>query len=90
MELKDVEAKDEDYEVLEAQFLEIQTSGGFVTIKNYNSHNGYYGGFRLWLMILVMSQNLRLLLFKVNYGSCFNYYDDRGLGGCCLGLDCLC
>lgn len=51
-ELRSIEMKDgpdveEDYEVLECQFLEIQTSGSFVTVKNYNSHNGYYGGFSL-------------------------------------------
>ena len=35
------------YEVLECQFLEIQTDKGFITAANYNYHNGYYGGFSL-------------------------------------------
>jgi hypothetical protein len=36
---------DDGYDQHDAQFLEIQTEGGFVTIVNHNEHNGYYGGF---------------------------------------------
>lgn len=31
--------------VLDCQFLIITTNKGFLTIANYNEHNGYYGGF---------------------------------------------
>lgn len=30
---------------IESQFLELHYHIGFVTIKSYNEHNGYYGGF---------------------------------------------
>ncbi len=35
----------EDYNETECQFLIITTDKGSFTIKNYNEHNGYYGGF---------------------------------------------
>lgn len=31
----------------ETCFVEVQSSGGFVTLTNHNEHNGYYGGFGL-------------------------------------------
>ena len=40
------EAED-DYEVHDQEFLEIQTNKGFISIVNHNEHNGYYGGFSL-------------------------------------------
>jgi hypothetical protein len=39
------ESEDDEYEVHDTQFLEIQTDSGFVTLVNHNEHNGYYGGF---------------------------------------------
>lgn len=37
---------DEDnYDVHDYQFLEVQTSIGPFTVANHNEHNGYYGGF---------------------------------------------
>ena len=38
---------EDDYDVHEQEFLEIQTNKGFITIVNHNEHNGYYGGFSL-------------------------------------------
>lgn len=39
---------DENYEELhETCFIDVLTSGGFITITNHNEHNGYYGGFIL-------------------------------------------
>ena len=29
----------------DALFLEVQTTGGFITMVTHNEHNGYYGGF---------------------------------------------
>lgn len=40
------DSKDED-EVHETCFIEIATSGGFITLTNHNEHNGHYGGFTL-------------------------------------------
>lgn len=34
-----------DFEVVECQFLKVNTSKGTFTVANYNEHNGYYGGF---------------------------------------------
>lgn len=45
--LKPVPDEQGDWEVKECQFLEIHTDKGFITIKNYNIHNGYYSGFDL-------------------------------------------
>lgn len=45
IEIKDGPDSGDSYTVTECQFLEITTDKGFVTIKNYNEHNGYYGGF---------------------------------------------
>lgn len=45
VEVADGPTKYYDYEVRESQFLRVHTSKGTVTIVNYNSHNGYYGGF---------------------------------------------
>lgn len=36
---------------LECQFLLITTSRGVFTIANYNSHNGYYGGFAVRVVV---------------------------------------
>ena len=41
----DYQGGEDEYNVHEVQFLEIQTEGGFVTLVNHNEHNGYYGGF---------------------------------------------
>lgn len=41
----DYRGVEDEYNVHEVQFLEIQTEGGFVTLVNHNEHNGYYGGF---------------------------------------------
>lgn len=41
----DYQGTEDDYNVHEVQFLEIQTDSGFVTLVNHNEHNGYYGGF---------------------------------------------
>jgi hypothetical protein len=42
---------DEDHngliETSETCFVNINTDDGFITIVNYNEHNGYYGGFSL-------------------------------------------
>lgn len=48
-EVKDVDYLEtqDDYNVHEVQFLEIQTDRGFVTLVNHNEHNGYYGGFSI-------------------------------------------
>jgi hypothetical protein len=40
-------SEDDEYEVHDTQFLEIQTDSGFVTLVNHNEHNGYYGGFSI-------------------------------------------
>jgi hypothetical protein len=37
----------DDWVVKDSQFLKIETTTGFVTIANYNEHNGYYGGFAI-------------------------------------------
>ena len=34
-------------EILDCSFVEIGTDKGFITLVNYNSHNGYYGDFDL-------------------------------------------
>jgi hypothetical protein len=39
--------EDDCFNVLDSVFLKIQGSSSSVTIKNYNSHNGYYGGFNI-------------------------------------------
>lgn len=53
IEVKDgPDAEDQPYEVHETQFLEIQTSVGFVQFVTHNEHNGYYGGFILDLKIV--------------------------------------
>lgn len=46
--VKDVpDLENDDYNVHEIAFLELQTDQGFVTIANHNEHNGYYGGFSI-------------------------------------------
>ena len=40
-------SEDDDYDVHDTQFLEIQTDSGFVTLVNHNEHNGYYSGFSI-------------------------------------------
>lgn len=40
-----MESEDEWGGCVEAQFLLIDTTRGTFTVCNYNSHNGYYGGF---------------------------------------------
>ena len=35
----------DDSNVVDCQFLEVNTDKGFTTFKAYNIHNGYYGGF---------------------------------------------
>lgn len=49
IELKDGTPEEYDRTGVDAeiQFLEIRTDRGFVTIVNYNDHNGYYGGFEI-------------------------------------------
>jgi len=37
--------EDVDYTVHEQVFVEVQTTGGFITLVTHNEHNGYYGGF---------------------------------------------
>lgn len=34
----------DDYGCHDTAFLEVQTTGGFVTLVTHNKHNGYYGG----------------------------------------------
>lgn len=46
------------HEVLDVQFLQITTSKGVFTVVNYNSHNGYYGGFSLRADYLNSKQGL--------------------------------
>lgn len=46
-EIKDVSESIVDDECCEIQFLEVKTSKGDFQLKNYNEHNGYYGGFDL-------------------------------------------
>lgn len=51
-EIRDVEENVEEDEwggVLESQFLIVKTDKGEFTVTNYNSHNGYYGGF--WIAV---------------------------------------
>lgn len=43
--IKDGPEEVREWECHEVQFLEIQTSKGFFTVKSHNVHNGYYGGF---------------------------------------------
>jgi hypothetical protein len=41
--------QDDDYgDCVESQFLLVDTNKGTFTVANYNSHNGYYGGF--WIV----------------------------------------
>jgi hypothetical protein len=49
MELSDGPTDEEEYSCVESQFLKISTSKGGFTVVNYNSHNGYYGGF--WITV---------------------------------------
>lgn len=45
-ELREGPNKEGEYgDETECQFLVIQTDKGSFTVANYNSHNGYYGGF---------------------------------------------
>jgi hypothetical protein len=37
----------EDYQEHEQVFVEVQTTGGFITLVTHNEHNGYYGGFSI-------------------------------------------
>lgn len=47
-ELKETTSGEGEWEeCLDCAFLEIQTDKDHITIKNYNSHNGYYGGWDL-------------------------------------------
>jgi hypothetical protein len=34
-----------EYDVHETCFVEVQATGGFITLVTHNEHNGYYGGF---------------------------------------------
>lgn len=43
----DEEDEHDSYGVHETCFVEVGTSGGFITLTNHNEHNGYYGGFGL-------------------------------------------
>jgi len=49
IEIKKTEEKEEDYEVHEISFIDIQTDKCFITFCTHNEHNGYYGGFVLSL-----------------------------------------
>lgn len=44
---KDGPNLDDDGDHHDTCFVEIQTSGGLLTLTNHNEHNGYYGGFGL-------------------------------------------
>lgn len=43
--------QDDDGDVHEVQFLEVQTDRGVFTMASHNEHNGYYGGF--WIVASV-------------------------------------
>ena len=49
IEIKKTEEKEEDYEIHEMAFVDIQTNQCFITFCTHNEHNGYYGGFILSL-----------------------------------------
>lgn len=45
IEVKKFEEITEEYGDHEICFVEVSTTGGFITLANHNEHNGYYGGF---------------------------------------------
>ncbi len=50
VEIKEApEMIDEYCNVHEVQFLEIKTDRGALTMANHNEHNGYYGGFKIFV-----------------------------------------
>lgn len=49
IEVKEGPDVDEEYDVHEIEFLEIETSKGSFQMANHNEHNGYYGGFHVVL-----------------------------------------
>lgn len=55
VEVADGPAADEHGDQIDCQFLRLKTSTGDLTIANYNSHNGYYGGF--WLQAVPAGGN---------------------------------
>jgi hypothetical protein len=57
-EILATEYKDEDYGDLEVSFLHLKTTSDVIVVGTYNSHNGYYGGL-----------DLRMMLFAPN-GAC--------------------
>jgi len=50
IEIADVQQKEDDYTIVESQFMKVKTGKGVFTVVNYNEHNGYYGGF--WIKIV--------------------------------------
>lgn len=44
---KDGPGENCDYDSHDTAFVEVQTSGGFITMTPHNVHNGYYGGFHV-------------------------------------------
>lgn len=42
----------DSYNVRETMFVEITTTGGFITLTTHNDHNGYYGGFSISMTAL--------------------------------------
>lgn len=52
IEVRDVQENDLHGEVQEIAFLVVKTSKGEFTVKTYNEHNGYYGGFVIQAMWL--------------------------------------
>jgi hypothetical protein len=49
IEEKPADTIEKDYEVHEICFLEITTDKGHANVANHNEHNGYYGGFSLYV-----------------------------------------
>lgn len=48
---KEAQATEGDWLVHEIVFVEIQTTGGFITLVNHNDHNGYYSGFQMMIQV---------------------------------------
>jgi hypothetical protein len=54
---KTVLVKQDDWGDHETVFVEIQSSGGFITLVNHNEHNGYYGGFSMTIRVYEAGHN---------------------------------
>ena len=74
VEVKETRGSDEWGGSRDISFLEISTDRDHVVVKNYNEHNGYYGGFSIDVTIRIeddTEENKKELYLRTKYPHIF-------------------